>query len=323
MPQSLKEQLSRQQQVDALEKDWANNPRWKGVKRGYSAADVVRLRGSVQPEYTFAQRGAEKLWEKLGCRDNLLDVGEPFALWVIESEDPEEAKRRFPLDKAGLPVVFTACQKPYRDRKVRILNGAHTAMVPAAFLAGQDIVRDCMHDPVIRPYLDRVAFEEILPTVRLPYEEKKAFADSVMERFDNPFIDHKLLSICLNSVSKWRARVLPSLLDYQKENGRLPVCLTFSFAALAAFYCGVPKENGFFGSRDGGEYAILDAAEVLSFFAEHSQIPGTLIRDFASREDFWGRDLTALPEFEKEAGRWFGILRAEGAKAALQKILEG
>ena len=128
-------------------------------------------------------------------------MGEPFALWVIEAEDPVETQRRFTLARAVLPVVFTRGLKPYRDRKVRILNGAHTAMVPGAFLAGQDIVRDCMHDPVIRKYLDRALQEEILPTVDLPAEEVRKFAASVIERFDNPFIDPALLSICLNSVS--------------------------------------------------------------------------------------------------------------------------
>ncbi len=166
----------------------------------------------------------------MGYRDDLLDVGEPFALWVIESDNPEETERKFPLDRAGLPVVFTKNLKPYRDRKVRILNGAHTAMVPGAYLAGQEIVRDCMHDPLIRHYLD-LTMEEILPTVALPREEVQSFSKAVIERFDNPFIDHALLSICLNSIFKWKTRVLPSLKDFQKNFGILPRCLTFSFAA--------------------------------------------------------------------------------------------
>ena len=265
---------------------------------------------------------AEAIWETLGYRDELLDVGEPFALWVIESEDPDEAQRRFPLDRAGLPVVFTRGLKPYRDRKVRILNGAHTAMVPGAFLAGQDIVRDCMHDPVIRKYLDRALQEEILPTVDLPAEEVRKFAASVIERFDNPFIDHALLSICLNSVSKWKARVLPSLLDSFQKNGALPRCLTFSFAALAAFYCGKRREDGFFGERDGISYPILDDAAVLDFFAENAGEPDGLIAKLAARTDFWGEDLTAVPGFTETAEDWFRVIRDAGMSEAFRKAAE-
>ena len=265
---------------------------------------------------------AEAIWETLGYRDELLDVGEPFALWVIESEDPDEAQRRFPLDQAGLPVVFTRRLKPYRDRKVRILNGAHTAMVPGTFLAGQDIVRDCMHDPVIRKYLDRTLQEEILPTVDLPADEVRKFAASVIERFDNPFIDHALLSICLNSVSKWKARVLPSLLDSFQNNGALPRCLTFSFAALAAFYCGKRREDGFFGERDGISYPILDNAAVLDFFAENAGEPDGLIAKLAARTDFWGEDLTEVPGFTETAEDWFRVIRDAGMSEAFRKAAE-
>ncbi len=264
---------------------------------------------------------AEKIWEKLGYQDELLDVGEPFALWVIESADPEETKRRFPLDQAGLPVIFTNNQKPYRERKVRILNGAHTAMVPGAFLAGQDIVRDCMHEPTIRKFLDRAVYEEILPTVQLPEEEVRAFAASVMERFDNPFIDHALLSICLNSVSKWKARVLPSLLDSLAATGKLPQCLTFSFAALVAFYCGTLTENGFCGTRNGVPYPIKDDQAVIDFFSENAANP-ELVRLLAARSDFWGQDLTEIPGFVETVGHWFGVIREKGMYRAFQDVLQ-
>ncbi|MBR3991285.1 MAG: tagaturonate reductase [Clostridia bacterium] len=262
---------------------------------------------------------AEKIWEELGYRDRLVTVGEPFALWVIETKDPDRARSVFDPASAGLPVIYTDNMKPYRERKVRILNGAHTSFCPTAFLAGRSIVRDCMRDPVVRPFIDRCVYREIMPTVKLPAEEVKRFADSVMERFDNPFIDHALISICLNSVSKWKARVLPSLLDYLEATGKLPEALTMSFAGLCAFYAsGSPRGGGLYGVRNGEEYRILDDGAVLSFFTEHHGAPD-LLDLFAARSDFWGRDLTAVPGFLDTAKKWYGVIRTEGAEAALKK----
>ena len=175
--------------------------------------------------------------EELGYQDNLVDVGEPFGLWVIESD--KDISKELPLDKAGLPVVFTDNQKPYRERKVRVLNGAHTSSVLAGYLYGLDIVRDCMHDEIMGKFIRQVVMDEIVPQVPLPLEEVKAFAASVFERFENPFIDHALLSISLNSVSKWKARVLPSFKDHVASKGELPRLITFSLAALFAFYSSV------------------------------------------------------------------------------------
>ena len=127
---------------------------------------------------------------------------------------------------------------PYRERKVRILNGAHTMTVLAAYLAGKETVRECMDDPLIRSYMQHGIEEEILPTLTLPRADLEAFAHSVTERFSNPFIKHYLLSISLNSVSKYKARILGTVLDYRRTQGRLPPRLTFALAALIAFYRG-------------------------------------------------------------------------------------
>ena len=123
---------------------------------------------------------------------------------------------------------------------MRILNGAHTSFVLGAYLAGQDIVRDCMEDEVIQKFMNKTIYEEIIPTLTLPKEELEEFAASVTERFRNPFIDHALLSISLNSTSKWKARVMPSLKGYLKETGKLPSCITASFAIL---YCLLPRRK--------------------------------------------------------------------------------
>lgn len=261
---------------------------------------------------------AQAICEKLGYEDTLITIGEPFALWVIETTDAARAARMFNLPAAGLPVIFTDNMKPYRDRKVRILNGAHTSFVPAAYLSGQDIVRDCMNDDTIRSFIDACVYDEISPTVNLPREEVKEFADSVCERFDNPFIDHALISICLNSVSKWKARVLPSLIDYKNMYGKLPACLTMSFASLCEFYSrGRVSGDGFVGVRDKGEYPILDDESVIEFFESNGEKEDVLSR-FASNTDFWGMDLTQIEGFEQEAQRWLDVIRKDGAYGAMK-----
>ena len=212
---------------------------------------------------------AESIWESLGYEDRILVTGEPFALWVIESA--KDISREFPLPDAGLPVIFTDDQKPYKQRKVRILNGAHTSFVLASYLAGNDIVLESMQDDDIRNFMMKTIFDEVIPTLTLPEKELKDFAEAVITRFNNPYVKHALLSISLNSVSKWRARCLPSLLGYVEKYGKLPVHLTFSIAALMAFYTGNEiREKALIGHRNGEEYKIMDDMQVLEFFKENS-----------------------------------------------------
>ena len=259
--------------------------------------------------------------EELGYQDNLVDVGEPFGLWVIESD--KDISGELPLDKAGLPVVFTDNQKPYRERKVRVLNGAHTSSVLAGYLYGLDIVRDCMHDEIMGKFIRQVVMDEIVPQVPLPLDEVKAFAASVFERFENPFIDHALLSISLNSVSKWKARVLPSFKDHYANKGELPRLITFSLAALFAFYSSEDlREGTLYAKRaDGTAYEIHDDAHVLEFFAANSgKEAGEFVKAALSNEAFWGEDLTAYEGMEKAVAEWFVLIKQD-AKAALQKVL--
>ena len=265
---------------------------------------------------------AEKLQRELGYSDRLLDTAEPFALWVIESDKPELVEKEFPLDKAGLPVVYTKDQTPYRERKVRILNGAHTSTVPGAYLAGFETVGECMKDPDMHGFMKKAVFGEIVPTVHLPREEVVQFANSVFERFGNPFIRHSLLAITLNSVSKWKARVLPSLKDSLAKTGKLPSCLTFSFAALLKFYSSDRMENGaLIGERNGVPYRILDDESVLTFFRDNSGLPdGELVRKTAARTDFWGEDLTLIPGFCGLASEDLALIGQKGMREAMRAV---
>lgn len=171
----------------------------------------------------------------LGYEDNMLNTSEYFHLWVIETEYDLESE--LPFTKAGLNVIVTRDQlERYRTRKVRILNGAHTSMVPYALLSGLETVKDAVEDEVMSKHLKKCVFDEIIPTLDLDKEELLDYAENVMVRFSNPYIKHYLSSIALNSVSKFKVRVLPSILEYHKRFGKLPETLTFSLAKLIEFY---------------------------------------------------------------------------------------
>ncbi len=157
----------------------------------------------------------ETLQETLGYRDDLLDTGELYRLWVIEG--PDFLRKEFPLDRVGMNVVWTEDMTPYRTRKVRILNGIHSMTAPIALGSGIETVREALSDPVLSAFIRSTLHEEILPVLPLPKEELEVYAESVLERFANPFIRHQWTSIALNSCAKFRARVLPTILEYPGE----------------------------------------------------------------------------------------------------------
>ena len=259
----------------------------------------------------------QELWQKWGYEDRLIVTGEPFALWVIESA--KDISKELPLPAAGLPVIFTDNQKPYKQRKVRILNGAHTSFVLAGYRMGHNIVRECMEDELVRTFMNDTIFQEVIPTLDLPVEDLKSFAGAVIDRFNNPFVKHALLAISLNSVSKWRARCMPSLTEYIARKGALPCRLAFSLAALLDFYQGTEIRDGaLIGSRNGEEYPIRDDAPVLAFFAAHSHdAPEALAHAFLSNVDFFGQDLTQEPGLEAYVAQALADIRAKGMRQAM------
>lgn len=264
---------------------------------------------------------ADALCKELGYEDNLIDTAEVFAFWAIEG--PASLNEEFPASQAGLPVLVTDNHKPYKQRKVRILNGAHTSFVLGAFLAGQNIVRDCMEDNVIRGFMNKTIYEEIIPTLDLPEEELKDFAASVTERFKNPFIDHALLAISLNSTSKWRARVMPSLKEYVKRLGRLPECITASFAFYIAFFNGhTLTKEGLAATRSGNDYIAKDDLSVLRFYENHKEDSvEKLVQAVCSNTDFWGEDLSRIPGFEAAVTKYLQEIRTAGAYKVMENLL--
>ena len=263
---------------------------------------------------------AAKLCEEFGYQDDLIVTGEPFALWVIESE--KDISEELPLPKAGLPVIYTDNQKPYKQRKVRILNGAHTSFVLASYLCGNDIVLESMKDEMILNYIKETIFDEVIPTLTLPKKDLESFAQAVLTRFNNPYVKHALLSISLNSVSKWRARCMPSFLGYVEKKGSLPKHLTFSLAALLAFYTGSEiRDKALIGHRGDQEYQILDDAAVLEFFAANSgKEAGEYAKAVLSNESFWGQDLTQVPGALKAVSDYLRRIRTNGMRKAVEEL---
>lgn len=233
-----------------------------------------------------------EIWDETGFEDNLVVMAEPFHLWVIEPKATpgrslESLRAQLPLEKAGLEVKFVDDLAPYRTRKVRILNGAHTAMVPVGYLHGLRTVREVIEDPFGGDFVRKAIEEEIIPTLDLPQAELQKFAADVIERFQNPFIRHELMSIALNSISKFKVRVLPSVLEYIRRRQQLPQRLLHSLAALIVFYKGEWK---------GTPIALNDTPAVLEFFKQawNQEDRSAVARQVLSNEELWGTDLTSI-----------------------------
>ncbi len=311
---------------------------WVRTENVFCSTLVERIvPGRVRDEAVLAQ-----MEEENGYRDELLDVGEVFGVWYIEDAAPqklEELKEVF--GKAGVNVHFVPDVVPYKKRKVRILNGAHTGFVPGAYLAGFDIVRDCMHDNAVRGYMNRMLEKEVIPVLPLPEDDCKAFAAAVQDRFNNPFVDHQLLSITLNSTSKWRARNMPTLLEYVEKYGELPPCLTMSLAMLIAFFSTdiVRREENALVCRrhgqgiaegaesapseyaGGEEYRAQDDAWVLDFYYEHKDAEDeALVHDVLGSTDMWGQDLTQVPGLEETVLTDLALIRQQGTAAAFAQL---
>jgi len=241
-----------------------------------------------------------------GYRDELIDVGEIFGVWNIEGPDWLEGK--LPFKAAGLNCPVVPDVTPYKKRKVRILNGAHTGFALGAYLAGFRIVRDCMRDDVVRGFMNRMLYEEVIPTLPLPRGDCEEFAAAVQDRFNNPFVDHELLSISLNSTSKWRARNMPSLLEYVEKTGKLPPCLTASFAFYIAF------------CRGGEGYVVQDDQEVLAFYDSHKKDTSEeLVHAVMTNTSFWGQDLTEIRGFEPEVVRILQEVEEKGVREVMRE----
>lgn len=263
----------------------------------------------------FPRKDIDNIKIKLDYDDNLVVQGEAFHLWVIEA--PESVAEEFPANKAGLNVLFVPSEKPYHERKVTLLNGPHTVLSPVAFLAGVDIVRDACQHEIIGKFIHRVMFDELMETLNLPKEELNKFAEDVLERFNNPFVDHQVTSIMLNSFPKYATRDLPGVKEYLKRKGILPEGLVLGLAAIMVYYKG--------GKRaDGVEIVPNDAPEIMEMIKK-LWIEGSvenLVKAVLASKFIWGEDLNTIPGFADRLIYYTNKIQSEGALETVKGLVD-
>lgn len=253
----------------------------------------------------FPKKEIDEIQRKLQYQDRMVVQGEAFHLWVIEA--PEELEQEFPAGKAGLNVLFVPSEAPYHARKVTLLNGPHTVLAPVAFLSGIDIVRDACQHPVVGAYVRRVMFDELMETLDLPKPELMQFAEDVLERFNNPFVDHQVTSIMLNSFSKFATRDLPGLKVYLQRKGRLPEGIVMGLAAILTYYKGGVR-------ADGVAYSPNDLPEIISFMQELWAAGDVrkLAEQVLAADWIWHENLNEIPQLTDRLVYYLQVIRQDG-----------
>lgn len=259
----------------------------------------------------YPRDNAAQICEETGFADNNIVKGEIFHLWVLQKEPFIQEK--LPADKSGLNVIFADDITPYKQRKVKILNGTHTGIVPVAYLSGIDTVRESVEDEDVGRFAAELINDEIKPTIELPKDEMDAFANSVVERFKNPFIRHELMSIALNSTTKFRTRLLPTYNDYRRKFGKSPKHILFSLASLAVFYR---------GKRGDEDIKLADDPKFLEFWKEVWALTDfdAMAKKILGASDVWEQNL----DEDDNAAFVSGYLRDivnNGERAALKAFL--
>ena len=254
-----------------------------------------------------------QIQESIGYEDKLVVKGEIFHLWVIEA--PQSVAEEFPADKAGLNVLFVPSEAPYHERKVTLLNGPHTVLSPVGYLSGLDTVRECVEDPEIGKFVRKVMYEELLETLNLPKEELTAFADSVLERFLNPYVKHFVTSIMLNSFPKYKTRDLPGLKTYLERKGELPKGLVLGLAGIITYYKGGMRGDVEIVPDD--DAAIVDLLKELWATGDVAKVTeGVLAAEF-----IWGENLNEVPGLNEMVSAYLELIQKEGMRAAVRSIL--
>ena len=267
----------------------------------------------------FPRKEIADIQQKISYKDNLVVQAEIFHLWVIEKAENmtcEELRAEFPAEKAGLHVLIAESEKPYHERKVTLLNGPHTVLSPVAYLSGVNIVRDACNHEVIGKYIHKVQFDELMQTLNLPMDELEKFAGDVLERFNNPFVDHQVTSIMLNSFPKFCARDLPGVKTYLERKGELPQGLVFGLAAIITYYKGGVRE-------DGAEIVPNDAQDIMDLLKELWATGDTqkVTDGVLSATSIWGEDLHSVAGLADLVKKDLDLIQEKGMLEAVKTIL--
>ncbi len=262
----------------------------------------------------FPRKEIKDIQEKVCYEDNLVVQAEIFHLWVIEA--PAEIAEEFPAHKAGLHVLFVPSEKPYHERKVTLLNGPHTVLSPVAFLSGINIVRDACQHEVVGKYIHKVQFEELMETLNLPKDELQKFASDVLDRFLNPFVDHQVTSIMLNSFPKYQTRDLPGVKTYLERKGELPKGLVFGLAAIITYYKGGVR-------ADGTPIVPNDAQDIMDLLKDLWATGCTqkVTDGVLAAEGIWGEDLNKIEGLNALVKGYLDLIQEKGMLEAVKTIL--
>lgn len=303
---TLKSVMDKLANLKGLGRDFTN---WLNNANSF----VNTLVDRIVPGYPADQ--AKELEQELGYIDNSMVKSEIFHLWVLEGND--DAKKRFPIHKTGLNVIYANSIVPYKERKVKILNGSHTALVPIAYFMGIETVGEAVKNKKIASFLNKLITEDINPTINLPKDQKDAYAASVLERFSNPFISHMLMSIALNSTTKFKTRLLPTIEDYIKELKTLPNAILFAFAALIKFHRGYRGDEKI-DIKDDPEYIKRWNNVWTTKSTDYMGIAKTV----AGWKDIWGYDLSELHrDLVKVVAGYLESIDTKGMEGALNEFL--
>ena len=268
----------------------------------------------------FPRKEIAQIQKKVCYADNLVVQAEIFHLWVIEKAENmsiAQLRKEFPAEKAGLHVLIAESEKPYHERKVTLLNGPHTVLSPVAYLSGINIVRDALHHPVVGKYIKKVQYDELMQTLNLPMAELQQFAADVLERFDNPYVDHQVTSIMLNSFPKYETRDLPGVKVYLQRKGELPKGLVMGLAAIITYYKG--------GTRaDGAEIVPNDAPEIMQMLKDLWATGDTqrVAEGVLAAENIWKENLNkTVPGLTALVKEYLDLIQQKGMLEAVKTIL--
>ncbi|MDR1414368.1 MAG: tagaturonate reductase [Odoribacteraceae bacterium] len=262
----------------------------------------------------FPRESIDEVKAELGFDDNLVVKAEYYHLWVIGGAGGEELRAAFPLDRAGLHVLFMPDIKSFRDRKVRVLNGSHTAMVPVGLQMGCDTVMSAIGNPLVERYVNTLVEREVLPVIDGDREELEGFAAGILERFYNPYIRHALGAIALNSLSKWETRNFPTVLDNHVKAGKVAACSLFSLAALLVLYSG----------RAAVPFTPNDTADHVEFIRQHwdNNDLERSVREIVENTRIWTVPLTAVPALAPTVAGFAREILEDGMEVALTRLLQ-
>lgn len=258
----------------------------------------------------------KELEEELGYIDNYMVTGEYFYLLVIQG--PKWLQQELKLDEVNLNIKIVDNIKPYKEQKVGILNGSHTAIVPVSFLYGNNTVKESMDSPIIKNYLESLLSEEIIPALNLNPEELKKFANSVIDRFNNPYVKHNLLSISLNSMFKFKTRLLPQFITNVEKIGKIPKYMAFSLGALICFYRG--KRGDEIIPLNDEERFLKLYSEIWNNYDNTLEKSQEIAKKVLGYKEHWDRDLNEIPELTEIVGENIWLIMNKGIEVAIEEL---